>query len=150
MIQIHLKYNIVEAHLYGNIGDLKINAFAGSGGRAMTKTKGAENWYLENNWKATFVKKTSSNLGGPLPLGKYKLRIHESRSNWIRLIPLTSTYMGGRAGMAIHGRGPRGSDGCIVPNSFKVVTDLVSKLKEINFEPILEVVAIGDLTINKA
>lgn len=146
----HLKYNIVEARLYGKIENLNIDAFAGSGGRAMTKTKGAENWLLENNWMMTFAKTSNSNPGGPLPRGKYIMRIHESNENWIRLIPMNGTYMGNRDGMAIHGRGPRGSDGCIVPNDFKVVTDLIAVLEKIKYEPILEVVAEGDLSVFKA
>ncbi len=145
----HLKYNIAEAMLYGKIENLEIREFAGSGGRSMTKTRGAENWLLENNWEMTFVKKTKDHPGGPLPRGRYKMVIHESRANWIRLIPLAGTYMGGRDGMAIHGRGPRGSDGCIVPLDFNVVLKLVQKLKEIDYNPILEVIVEGDLTYSR-
>lgn len=89
----HLTYNIVEARLYGKIEDLEIREFAGSGGRAMTKTKGAENWLWENNWEMTFVKKTKNNPGGPIPRGRYKMVIHESRVNWIRLIPLAGEHI---------------------------------------------------------
>ncbi len=52
-----LTYNIVEQRLSGYIGTVEINCAAGSGGRAGTKTKGAENWWLKNNalrlpWRA--------------------------------------------------------------------------------------------------
>jgi len=142
----HLKYNIVEVRLYGKVEDLNIDTFAVSGGRAGSKKKGASNWLLENNWTMTFVKKTKTNSGGPLPLGKYYLKKHESRENWIRLVPLKATDMGNRAGMAIHGRGPRGSDGCIVPYDFQVIKNLLKVLEKIKYKPILDVIAVGDLS----
>lgn len=146
----HLKYNIVEAMLYGRIEELVINSFAGSGGRAMSKTKGAENWLLSNNWNMTSVKESESHPGGPIPRGKYWMVIHESRNNWIRLNPLPGTRMNGRDGMAIHGRGKVGSHGCIVPEDFNVIKSLVAKLKQINYKPVLEVIVEGDLATNRA
>lgn len=144
-----LVYNIVEGQLSGSIDGEFIFGRAGSGGRANSKTPGALNHWLANNPFAVRVKKSADHPGGPLPLGRYFVVTHESRSNWLRLIPADGTAMHGRDGMAIHGRGPRGSDGCIVPSDFSVVQQLWRLVKaredEQGEDVILEVVAIGDL-----
>ncbi|HEX5390656.1 MAG TPA: hypothetical protein VFW67_12900 [Burkholderiaceae bacterium] len=144
-----LTYNIASGHLSGAIDGQHISAYAGSGGRAGTKTKDGLNWWLANNPFATQVKlpANKSHPGGPLPYGVYSLGLHESRENWLRLVPLDPGSMHGRSGMAIHGRGPRGSDGCIVPTDFAVVLrlcKLVKQRQEAGGAPVrLEVVAIG-------
>jgi len=119
-----LRYNIATGNLTGSLDGVQISAHAGSGGRAGTKTTGALNWWLANNPFATRVKLSEAHPGGPLPMGRYRLVLHESRKNWIRLVPLDPTVMHGRDGFAIHGRGSRGSDGCIVPTDFNVVLTL--------------------------
>jgi hypothetical protein len=57
--------------------------------------------------------------------------------------------MHNRDGFAIHGRGQRGSDGCIVPENFRVVLELLDAAKfraKKGISPlILEVIAVGDL-----
>jgi hypothetical protein len=57
--------------------------------------------------------------------------------------------MKGRAGFAIHGRGQRGSDGCIVPQDFDNVLNIHALLKTREkagrAAPTLDVVAIGDI-----
>lgn len=145
-MQAELRYNLADGHLSGSIGGRKVSAWAGSGGRAGSKTPGALNWWLANNPFAVRVKLSSGNPGGPLPMGKYRLVLHESRKNWIRLLPLDQA-MFGRDGFAIHGRGPRGSDGCIVPTDFLVVLEVCSALAQLEKSgrpaPILEVVAEG-------
>ena len=144
-----LVYNIVEELLSGSIDGVSISAHVGSGGRAGSKTRGAVNPFLANNPYATGVKSQGDLAGGPTVMGKYTLRTHESHKNWIRLIPDAQNNMHGRDGFAIHGRGPVGSHGCIVPTDFNVVT-LLHKLvkareKDGQRAPTLAVVAIGDL-----
>lgn len=126
-----LTYNIASGQLSGNIDGERISAYAGSGGRAGTKTNGATNWWLANNPLATRVglPADKSHPGGPLPMGIYRVVLHESRHNWLRLVPADSKMMHGRSGMAIHGRGVRGSDGCIVPSDFSVVKRLCTLVK---------------------
>jgi len=144
-----LTYNIVEELLTGKIDGVWISAHVVSGGRAGTKTRGAVNPFLANNPFATGVKLTKKRPGGPLVLGRYRLRTHESRASWIRLLPFAENHMRGRDGFAIHGRGPRGSDGCLVPTDFTVVQLLYLLVKEREAAgapaPTLAVVAIGDL-----
>jgi hypothetical protein len=144
-----LTYNIVEEMLAGSIDDTWISAHVVSGGRAGSKTRGAVNPFLANNPYATGVKTTARNPGGPLIMGKYTLKTHESHANWIRLLPFTDNNMKGRDGFAIHGRGPRGSDGCLVPTDFSVV-GLIYRLVKAREQkgmpgPTLAVIAVGDL-----
>lgn len=142
-----LTYNILEHSLTGAIDGTRINAKAVSGGRAGSKTDGAVNPLLANNPYLTGVKLSGGTPGGTLPQGTYTLRTHEKRKNWIRLVP-RSGAMHGRAGFAIHGRGKRGSDGCIVPWDFHNVLLLYKLTKAREAEgasaPTLEVIAVGD------
>jgi hypothetical protein len=127
MQQADLTYNIIEAHLTGRVDGVRINARALSGGRAGSKLTGVQQYFLANNPFATKIKLQEGvpgSAGGTLPMGRYRLHLHESRKNWIRLIPAPGTQMHGRSGFAIHGRGTRGSDGCIVPTDFPVVQHL--------------------------
>jgi hypothetical protein len=143
-------YNVVEQSLTGGIDGTFLSAHAVSGGRAGSKTKGATNVFLANNPYATNVKKRGdANPGGAIPLAAFYLKTHESRKNWVRLVPLDASDLKGRDGFAIHGRGARGSDGCIVPTDFHNVL-LLHKLTKAREEakgpaPTLQVVAIGDL-----
>jgi hypothetical protein len=126
-----LIYNIASGLLVGRIGNTSISASAGSGGRAGSRTAGALNWWLANNPFATGVKlgTDKSHPGGPLPLGKYRIVPHEKRKEMLRLLPFDPRQMHGRDGMLIHGRGSRGSDGCIVPTDFAVVQLLCSLIR---------------------
>lgn len=81
-------------------------------------------------------------------MGKYFLKTHESKENWIRLNPFSQNNMKNRDGFAIHGRGFRGSDGCIVPADFNIVKLLykltLNREKNGLSAPTLAVFAIGD------
>lgn len=147
--QTDLTYNIVEELLTGAIDGTSISAHGVSGGRAGSKTRGAVSPALANNPFATRVKLTKQNPGGPIVLGMYRLRTHETRASWIRLLPFRENSMGDRAGFAIHGRGKRGSDGCIVPTDFnivKLIHRLVRKREEAGLPaPTLAVIAMGDI-----
>lgn len=144
-----LTYNIASGLLEGQIDGVYFSARAASGGRGGSKAPGALNWWLANNPFATHIKLPANHAhpGGPLPMGHYRLVLHESRHNWVRLIPCDVLSMHGRAGMAIHGQGQRGSDGCIVPTDFSVVLRLAQVLREREERgaaaPILTVIAVG-------
>jgi hypothetical protein len=148
MTDTDLTYNIVEQLLEGIIDGQAIHARAVSGGRAGTKTPGVENVFLANNPYLTKVKKHGATPGGPTIMGKYRLFTHESKPDWIRLVPYADNTMHGRDGFAIHGRGPRGSDGCVVPTDFAVVQQVYklvkAREKAKKQAPTLTVVAIGD------
>jgi hypothetical protein len=143
-----LTFNVLEQSLKGSIDGTTINASAVSGGRAGSKTAGAVNPLLANNPYLTRVKLSKDSPGGTLPMGRYILKAHEKKENWIRLLPDAGQSLGGRDGFAIHGRGKRGSDGCIVPFDFHNVILLYKLCKARETQkaaaPTLEVVAIGD------
>lgn len=144
-----LCYNIVEHLLEGRVDGQNIFARAVSGGRAGSKTPGVENLMLANNPYLTHVKEGKSTPGGSTVMGKYHLVAHERRANWLRLVPFAETDTFGRSGFAIHGRGPVGSQGCIVPTDFAVV-QLLYKLAKARDklgkrQITLSVVAVGDL-----
>ena len=144
-----LTYNIASGILSGEVDGSHISAHAGSGGRAGTKSKDGLNWWLANNPLATRVRLPAdkSHPGGPIPMGTYRVVLHEARENWLRLLPVDERQMHGRSGMAIHGRGQRGSDGCIVPTDFAVVMRLCklvrSRKEKGGRDVLLRVVAIG-------
>jgi hypothetical protein len=141
-----LSYNIVEQRLLGRLGSVVINCTAGSGGRAGTKTKDAENWWLKNNPLATHIH-LGAHQFGPLPQGRYYMHPHEKHNNIVRLGPFPSNFMYGRSEFLIHGRGPIGSHGCIVPYDlndvitiYNAVTMYIDTHKS---KPVLEVIAVG-------
>lgn len=144
-------FNIASGKLTGIVGDytFEINAF--SGGRGGSKTKGAIHPAIVNNPLLTHMKLQGHgdfDFAGALPMGLYTLKNHESKPNWIRLVPNKENYMSNRDGFAIHGRGPRGSDGCIVPNDFSIVNklyNLTKKYSDAGREITLEVKAVGDI-----
>lgn len=111
-----LQYDIVRGRLEGRLDGIGVSVAAGSGGRAGSRTPGAENWHLSGNPFATHIggaKSAGTHIYGPLPLGEYALSLRADRKNWIVLTP-KSGNMFGRSAFAIHGRGSIGSHGCIV------------------------------------
>ena len=145
-MNVQLTYNIVEQRLSGHIGGVAINCAAGSGGRAGSKIKDAENWWLKNNAFATHVH-LGAHQFGPLPQGRYYMRLHEKQNNMVRLGPFPSNIMYGRSGFLIHGRGAIGSHGCVVPYDFsnviKIYTAVKTYISARKSNPVLEVVAVG-------
>lgn len=150
-----LTYNIVEQLLTGSLdGKSKIRpTTAYSGGRAGSTQHNVVNSMLANNPFGTSVmkvKKGDTTIGGPLPMGLYELKTYEKKEHrYIRLNPIQGTHLAKRGGFLIHGRGPRGSDGCIVPHDAKTVGeiyDAVQNRERAKRPPLtLEVVATGDI-----
>jgi hypothetical protein len=144
-----LAYNIVEQILDGSIDGVSISAHAVAGGRAGSKMRGVVNPLLANNPYATGVKAVKPKTGGPLVMGRYYMKTKKNTQNWITLEPFADNEMKGRSGFAIHGRGPRGSDGCIVPTDFNMVQEIYKLVKAREKAgspaPTLAVIAAGDL-----
>jgi hypothetical protein len=141
-----LTYNIAGAFLNGKIGNVMIQGYAGSGGRAGTTTKGAENWYLVNNPLAIGVHHGAHQYG-PLPIGKYSMYPHESANLKVRLDPFPTNVMYGRGSFEIHGHGQIGSHGCIVPQDPHVLYRICHAVKQYvdnnDGRPLLNVIAVG-------
>ena len=155
MNKADLIFNITEGSLTGSLDGEYFNSRACSGGRGGSKEKNAEIYFLKNNPFSATVKgpddlkkhPKDARVGGTLPLGFYSLHTH-SKKDLIRVNPLPGTGTHGRNAFLIHGRGRRGSDGCIVPADFHLVQRLYAVLlkrekKSAVDAPVLEVVAIG-------
>jgi hypothetical protein len=127
-----LTYYLFEGLLTGiTAGHLvNVQALSGGGGGSTRHGGNADT----NNPYSQGVKTTGSGAahhhGGPIPTGRYRILPpahdpHLGRS--CRLDPYDRDQekrMHGRSGFFIHGRGPHGSDGCIVPlESFQALMD---------------------------
>jgi hypothetical protein len=124
-----LTYYIWEGILVGQVAGERIFMLAASGGGGGTIKPHPDEPQNVNNPYAT-GRLTHSHgggtgrpvRGGPIPVGRYLIEPpkpwHKTRA--ARLIPSVPasrfTALTGRSGgFLIHGRGPLGSDGCIVP-----------------------------------
>lgn len=116
-----LTYYIFEGILTGtaNKAFFQISAVSG-GGAGSTKNRpesSANNPYMEGLKTAAATKTTGHVHGGPIPPGKYTIQKpshHPHLGLSAQLLHPRWRPMG-RDGFYIHGRGPHGSDGCIVP-----------------------------------
>jgi hypothetical protein len=122
-----LTYYIFEGVLAGSAGGKTIHIFAlsGGGGGSKSKKKGWVDPNVVNNPYMTGLKtedtKSGHQHGGPIPVGSYTIakpeKNHSGHGRWASLVSGAGNVMGGRSGFAIHGSGPHGSDGCIVPTN---------------------------------
>jgi hypothetical protein len=130
-----LTYYIFEGVLTGIIGTEVIHVTALSGGGGGSKAHAAHdstNNPYQYALKEVGDKNSRTHVhGGPIPPGPYHILLPVVDANLgpcAKLHPLF-TLPGHRGGMAIHGRGPHGSDGCIVlPYNHD---DLVAWLKKL-------------------
>lgn len=130
-----MMYLIKERLLFGDVGGEHFSMTAVSGGRAGSKETNVVDNSVANNPYRTDQKlnKPREIVGGPLPCGTYSMEIDTTKmSKWIRLVPHSSNFMGSRGGFAIHGRGSRGSDGCIVPLVYVDLVKLWHAVKQNN------------------
>ena len=146
MAKNSLRYSICEELLYGEVAGVRIAMRAFSGG-GRESTAGAERKDLKH-WSTT--KKAPEvfdykNRGGPLPAGLYLASYygaHPHLGECAALIQTLSSLLHrdyysttgvsvtDRAGFFVHGVGPKGSDGCIVPETRADLTTLLSALKK--------------------
>lgn len=136
-----LLYNVTEGHLHGVLAGRVINAKGGAGGRAGTTVPNAESPDFVNNPLTA-----SAASRGPIPQGYYYMRPHESKAKRIRLDPLPENNMYNRTDFLIHGRGPKGSEGCIViyqnDDLLTICNAVKLHLKSTGTKPILKVTAL--------
>ena len=132
----HLTYYIREGLLVGVSGDrlFHISAFSGGAGGSTRHggTDGVNNPYMEA-LKTTGAPASQGHVhGGPLPPGKYVVHTparHPHLGLSAKLVHPRLRPMG-RDGFYIHGRGPHGSDGCIVPLDKAQFSDLMKALTD--------------------
>lgn len=118
----NLTFYISEGVLTGTAHGHMVNLTAVSGGGGGSRLHAGSS--DTNNPASEGLKEGSGKhgvRGGPLPSGRYKVlppSHHRTLGLSARLDPYDhaqAEHMHGRGGFYIHGRGPRGSDGCIVP-----------------------------------
>jgi hypothetical protein len=113
-----LTYYLFEGVLVGTANGTSFHISAGSGGRSGSKQATAVDGSVANNPYQTPRQYPTHPSGGPLPAGRYRIHKpvpnYKGKGRWATLT-LEAGQSYGRGGFAIHGRGPRGSDGCIVP-----------------------------------
>lgn len=130
-----LTYYIVEGVLTGIVRGKMVHLLALSGGGGgSTKNRSA---FAMNNPYMEGLKTVGSGKehvhGGPIPPGVYLVATpshHPHLGLSARLDSVDGKSPMGRDGFYIHGRGPHGSDGCIVPlesgQFTKLMTDLTA------------------------
>jgi hypothetical protein len=119
-----LHYSIARGLLYGTAGgkDFSIPAWSGFGGGSTRHAgPGKVLQYMGPvlTWVPTSDEGKKHQHGGPLPVGTYTIE-RPARNGHLgqsaKLDPAEGNWMLGRSDFFIHGRGPHGSDGCIVPS----------------------------------
>ena len=151
-----LTYDIANERLTGTIGVENISLWAKSGGGRASKThsEGQPGQEGLRSWNPQ-LKAAGSTRGGPLPPGFYQVQKPANHPDLGRAAYLEQTItsllyanpsapggvsMTQRDGFYIHGRGPKGSDGCIVPmEGFGHFMDLLA----IHAPVMLQVVNVG-------
>jgi hypothetical protein len=131
-----LTYCIFEGTLTGyvNRAFFSIEAVSGGGaGSTLHKAStSANNPYMEGLKTTGSANAVGHRHGGPIPPGKYTI----SKPSHHPHLGLSAqlTHPGwkpmGRDGFYIHGRGPHGSDGCIVPLNHARFVDLMKALTD--------------------
>jgi hypothetical protein len=130
----NLTYYIREGTLVGLVEGriYNLEALSGGGGGSLTNrtTSAVNNPYMEGLKTAQKAKSPFHVHGGPIPPGTYSVDAParhphlglSARLNHPRFKPM------GRDGFFIHGRGPHGSDGCIVVLNHVRFVDLMAML----------------------
>lgn len=116
----NLTFYIADGLLVGTAGGhtWHVSVRSGGGGGARGNPDGNAD---TDNPNSVDVKETGTRRGGPLPPGRYRIGTpgrHGHLGYSSALTPYDAEqrqHMYGRSGFYIHGRGPKGSDGCIVP-----------------------------------
>lgn len=131
-----LTYYIWEGLLVGTVAGGFIHAAAmcgGGGGSTLRVPTGSANNPYMVPFRTRGAPRAADHVhGGPIPLGRYRIAIprdHPRLGLSARLTPRDGQPMFGRDGFFIHGAGPHGSDGCIVPEDAREFQALMSALQ---------------------
>ncbi|HMN44006.1 MAG TPA: hypothetical protein PKE27_05510 [Povalibacter sp.] len=150
-----LRYSIADEMLYGTVAgksfSMKACSGGGRGSSAGLQRKDVAHWNSQKKAPAAF---DEANRGGPLPAGHYLAvyigpyktfgecaRLDQTLTSMLYsdLSSAAGVSVTERDGFLIHGEGPKGSDGCIVPASKVALKKLLSALKAANRPVLLEV-----------
>jgi hypothetical protein len=130
-----LTYYIFEGVLVGFVEQDLIHITAWSGGAGGSKSH-APNENANNPYMYALKAKDNKargvhTHGGPIPPGRYRIHIPGPHGHYklCAVLDPLQPLPNKRDGFLIHGRGPHGSDGCIVPMNDDDFTSLMEKLK---------------------
>jgi hypothetical protein len=132
-----LTYYIFEGVLVGFVGTEQISLSAWSGGAGGSTKHGtdssANNPYMYALKEVDDKKKKIHVHGGPIPPGRYTVLPpgHHAKFGLSSKLEPERRLPNDRGGFYIHGQGPHGSDGCIVPGKADF-PNLMEKLKASN------------------
>jgi hypothetical protein len=125
-----LTFSISAGRLKGEIAGTHFDVPADSGGGGGSKLGLADPLVVNNPTMTSRAANRGEGIrGGPLPIGRYKIcapEAHEHLGRCARLDPSDATLL--RRTFYVHGPGPLGSDGCIVPT--RRFTELMRALEE--------------------
>src|SRR5437660_7658341 len=130
-----LTYFIQEGVLVGKVGErpFHILALSGGGGGSTKSSPAAStnNPYMEGFRTVAQTKHRPHAHGGPIPPGRYAIKppAHDSHLGLSAALLLERGNSMSRDGFYIHGRGPHGSDGGIVPLDRHQFLKLMEALK---------------------
>ena len=134
----NLTYSIFEGVLTGLIGGriIHIRALSGGGGGSTAHRANAStnNPYMESLKTSKPGASGGHVHGGPIPPGKYAVSTPAHHPHLGLSARLVHPHLkpAGRDGFYIHGRGPHGSDGCIVPVNAAEFNQLMTALTKSN------------------
>jgi hypothetical protein len=134
-VSADLSYFIQEGVLVGKVGERPFHILAVSGGgggsTAQRPAASMNNPYMEAFKTADKTRHKPHAHGGPIPPGIYAIRppAHNAHLGLSAALVLERGGSTHRSGFYIHGRGPHGSDGCIVPLDTKQFQQLMAALK---------------------
>jgi len=135
-VQAHLTYYIWEGLLAGTASGrvFSIPALSGGGGGSTRHrdTAATNNPYMEALKTTGVANSKAHRHGGPIPPGEYVIEKPSHHRHLGLSAALVHRYWKpvGRDGFYIHGRGPHGSDGCIVPVYSLDFQNLMSALRD--------------------
>jgi hypothetical protein len=148
-----LNYSIAREWLEGTVGGEKFSMYAWSGGRRGSKKAGvAEHTFESYN---VFRKEQKGVNGGPLPPGLYichhatdgpggeSIRLEPTVAAMFQVGADAKVLFYNRSGFYIHGRGPIGSQGCIVPENDAERLRLTKAIKKCPDTVLLKVSELG-------
>jgi hypothetical protein len=128
----NLTYYIFEGVLAGSVNEMtvQISAVTGGGGGSTkhTPSDSMNNPYMYGLKTASIGHQHQH--GGPIPLGTYKISppAHHPHLGLSARLDPAKPLPNNRGGFFIHGRGPHGSDGCIVPTDASKFRGLMHEL----------------------
>ncbi|MBN2171386.1 MAG: hypothetical protein JW819_08705 [Candidatus Krumholzibacteriota bacterium] len=145
MAGLSLTYYIAEGILTGNLAGKRVRfrCTSGGGGGKHPKHKDkkskeypTEQEIIDNPLMTKRLRVYGKQRGGPLPVGLYRIKkpFGAGGNRKAKLVPLLekgsefTKRTGREGGFEIHGRGFKGSDGCIVPQKPKELHMLMDAL----------------------